>query len=161
MSGVVIGATPGRPSAPRDLLIDVLPIIPTAQRLFEKSDRATALFDLYQIASKPMFPANVTARITDGQGVVAIKESQTLGVDRFVAAPAQAANPATPTIGGTRSIPPVTPGTRVDAALPILRAAEFRYPLPLDRLTTGRYLLTFEAMVGTRALRRDVQFEVR
>ena len=161
ISGVVISATPGRPSAPRDLFSDVLPVTPTAQRLFEKSDRASALFDLYQIASKPMFPANVAVRIIDAQGVVVIKDFQTLGVDRFVAAPVPAASPTAPTIGGTKSIPAVSPRTRVDAALAILRTAEFRYPLPLDRLTTGRYLMTFEVMVGTVGLRRDVQFEVR
>jgi hypothetical protein len=161
MSGVVMGATPGRPSAPRDLFTGVLPIVPTAQRLFEKSDRATALFDLYQIAGKPMFPANIALRVTDAQGAVVIKDAQTIAADRFGNAQPQTANAAAPpTFGGTKSIPAV-PAPRVDAASSALRTAEFRYPLPLDKLTTGRYLLTFEVMVGTMSLRRDVQFEVR
>ena len=160
MSGVVIGATPGRPSAPRDLFQDVLPVLPTAQRLFEKTDRASAVFCLYQLAGKPMAPADVAVRVTDGRGDVLMSDKQTLPVDRFISAQSQtAALPQTPTTGGTRSVPTV-PVQRPDQSSP-LRAAEFRYALPLERLSPGRYLLTFDVTVGAVKLRRDVQFEMR
>jgi VWFA-related protein len=41
------------------------------------------------------------------------------------------------------------------------RTADYRWSLPLDRLTPGGYLLTIEATMGTKALRRDVRFTVR
>jgi hypothetical protein len=42
------------------------------------------------------------------------------------------------------------------------RTAEYRLRLPLDRLTSGRYLLSIEAKLGDRiAPKRDVPFAVR
>jgi hypothetical protein len=42
------------------------------------------------------------------------------------------------------------------------RTAEYRFKLPLDRLTSGRYLLSIEARVADRiAPKRDVPFAVR
>ena len=162
MSGVVLGATPGRPSAPRDLLTNILPLIPTAQRAFAKTDRATALFYLYQHAGKTMTPAQVAIRVTDSHGAVLITDAQTVAVDRFIAAQSQAeARPTTPTMGGTKSIPTIGAGAPPRNPNATLRAAEFQYLLPIARLSAGPYLLTFETTMGTTNLRRDVQFEVK
>jgi hypothetical protein len=161
MSGVVIGATPGRPSAPRGLLAGIVPIVPTAQRMFTKADRATALFYLYQNAGRPMSPARLTIRIVDGHGAALIEDAQTLAVDRFSAAQSQVQGYQPSTVGGTKTIPSIGAPVRLAGQDSPLRAAEFEYPLPLDRLPAGRYLLTFEATVGTTVLRRDVQFEVK
>ena len=161
MSGVVIAASPGRPSAPRDLFKEILPVIPTAQRSFATSDRVTALFDLYQIAGKGVLPATVATTITDEHDVARITESRTLPPDRFVGAESAAAppNPGGVT-GGTKSIPTLTTQPRAEVGSGAIRAAEFQYPLPLDRLASGRYLLTFEAAIGQARLRRDVMFQV-
>ncbi len=161
MSGVVLGATPGRPSAPRDLFRDILPLVPTAQRSFVAKDQVTALFDLYQNAGQTMVPAQVAIRIVDGVGAALITDSRTIGIDRFVAAQTQKEAPAAaPVIGGTKSIPTISLQPRSVGSSPV-RAAEFQYRVPLERLPAGRYLLTFEATIGAVVLRRDVQFDVR
>jgi VWFA-related protein len=41
------------------------------------------------------------------------------------------------------------------------RAADYRFPLPLTRLTRGPYVLTFETTLGKTSVRRDVRFTVR
>jgi VWFA-related protein len=157
-SGVAITADPGRPSAPRDLFRDVLPIVPTAQRAFSNAAIATALSYLYQHAGRPMHPATVEIRITDGIGAVLITDSRTLAVDQFKAADAPTSGTQRPIVGGVRG---AGPGSLRTTSSSPLRAAELRYALPLDRLPAGPYLLTFEATVGEAVLRRDVQFEVR
>jgi len=43
----------------------------------------------------------------------------------------------------------------------VTRAAECLLDLPLSRLPAGPYLLTFEATLGKRSVRRDVRFTVR
>ena len=154
MSGVVLSAAPGRPSAPRDLLNDVLPIVPTAQRAFTQSDRATALAYVYQSGTKTIAPAQVTIRVTDGRGSMLISDAQVIPIDRFVMAEAVKA--------GARPVPPLLQAARTDAfANKGLRAAEIQYALPLGRLPLGRFLLTIEATVGAAVMRRDVQFELK
>jgi hypothetical protein len=137
MSGVILAATPGRPSAPRDILKDVVSIVPTAQRLFDRKDRATALFRLYQNAGRKMTPASLVIRIVDGHGAPVSSETQMIGLDRFA------------DVGGNAAIPST------------LRTAEVQYKIPFDRLPSGPYLITFEGTLGGTVLRRDVQFEIR
>jgi VWFA-related protein len=153
MSGVVVGVSPGRPSAPRNLFADILPIIPSAQRTFTQDDQVTALFYLYQQAGRPMADANVTTRITNGAGTIVMDEKKTVAVDRFMAA--QAGNSPTPVGPGAAAL--VRPASTQQS---LLRAAEFQYPLPLSKLPTGAYLLTFDVTIGTTAFRRDVQFRI-
>ncbi|HEX5069388.1 MAG TPA: VWA domain-containing protein [Vicinamibacterales bacterium] len=150
MSGVVLAAIPGLASAPRDLLKDVLPIVPTAQRSFTSAERATAVFDLYQ-STTSVVPARVAIRIVDDTGATKIEDTQQLAVDRFGTAGSDSTS---------RPGAPVRPATGDPFANKGLRAAEFQYALPLSRLVPGRYLLTFEATMGTTTLRRDVQFVV-
>jgi len=162
MSGVVIAAAPGRPSAPRDLFKEILPVIPTAQRAFTAKDQVTALFDLYQNAGKGVVAATVATHITDDHDAVLVNETQTIAVNRFVGADTSAPAPAsTPVVGGGKSIPTVTAPQRPDPTAATIRAAEVRYKLPVERLPTGRYLLTFEARLGAAVLRRDVMFDIR
>ena len=155
MSGVIVGVTPGRPSAPRNLLTGILPVVPSAQREFTKADRASALFYLYQ-STTALVPANVTVRVTDDRGAHLINETQTIAVDRFVTAEADTGGrPVAPR-------PPAVQTSRPDAFVnKALRAAEFQYALPINRLPVGRYLLTFEVAMGETTLRRDVQFSIK
>ena len=48
-------------------------------------------------------------------------------------------------------------GTRFSAD----RSADFQFRLPLSTLTSGDYLVTFEAALGKTVARRDVRFQVR
>jgi hypothetical protein len=41
------------------------------------------------------------------------------------------------------------------------RAADFAFDLPLDRLEAGAHLLTVEATLGKRSVRRDLRFSIR
>jgi len=162
MSGVVIAATPGRPSAPRDLFKEILPVIPTAQRAFTAKDQAIALFDLYQNAGKGVVAATVVTRITDEHDAVLINETQTISVDRFAGAQSgQSVVGPTTIVGPSRAIPTPLAQSRMDPNATTIRAAEVQYKVPTDRLPAGRYLLTFEARMGAAVLRRDVMFDIR
>jgi hypothetical protein len=162
MSGVVIAATPGRPSAPRDLFKEILSVIPTAQRAFTATDQVSALFDLYQNAGKSVLPATVVTRITDEHDAVLINETQTIGVDRFAGADSgnSVVGPTT-ILSPNRAIPTPLSQQRMDPNATTIRAAEVQYKVPTDRLPSGRYLLTFEARMGQATLRRDVMLEMR
>jgi len=59
----------------------------------------------------------------------------------------------TAVLGATETLAP----DRFDAS----RAAEHRVALPLSRLPAGPYLLTLEASLGSRSVRRDVRFTVQ
>jgi hypothetical protein len=162
MSGVVLAATPGRPSAPRDVFKDILPVIPTSQRSFKATDQVTALFDLYQNAGKGLAPANVSIRVTDDHGAAVITETRTIGIDRFIGAQTQQEQQPANVTGGKKSIPTMGAQTKaVDPNAVAIRAAEFQYAVPLARLVQGRFLLTFEATIGMAVLRRDLQVEIK
>ena len=155
LSGVVLGATPGLPSAPRDLFKSILPFVPTAQRAFGTSDRVTALVDLYQ-STTTVVPARLAIRITDTSGAVLIDEAHVIGAERFVAA--EATTPTRPARAEFPGSPQTTPDPFANKGL---RAAEYQYALPVGRLPAGEYLLTFDVTAGDTTLRRDVQFSVK
>jgi VWFA-related protein len=163
-SPVVLSATPGRVSAPRDLLASVLPIVPTAEREFAPADRVTAFLRLYQSAQKSIERVQLAIRIRDAQNQVRVSETQTIGADRFlsvaqlVEAPSSA--PPLPTVAARGRPTPAAeaPDRFVNLAL---RTADVKYQLPLSKLSPGPHLLTFEATLGTTTIRRDVRFEVK
>jgi hypothetical protein len=161
MSGVVIGMMPAKPSAPKDLLSSVLPLVPTAEREFGVTDKVTAFFRLYQSGKKPIAGASVVIRIADGRGGTPVNETRPIAVEKFVTT-----EPST-----TQTVPgaPVGRGrgTQGDITKPDpfantwLRTADVSYPMPIARLRPGSHLLTFEATLGTTTLRRDVRFSVK
>jgi VWFA-related protein len=65
LSGIVLGTSPTSAAAPKDAYADLLPIVPTARRGFEASERVTAFFRVYQGGTHPPAPATVTLRIVD------------------------------------------------------------------------------------------------
>ena len=153
---VVLSANPGRVSAPKDLFAPLLPLVPTAEREFGRSDKVTAFLRLYQSGQKPIGAAQVTISIRDTADQVKANETQALSVDRFLAAERPDALPVlTP-----RPRPTQTPTTDQFANL-ALRTADVKYSIPVDRLTAGAYLLTIEATVGATTIRRDVRFTVK
>jgi VWFA-related protein len=153
ISGVVVGVTPGRPAAPRDLFTGVLPILPSAQREFAKTDRASALLYAYQ-STTSLVSADVAIGVTDRHGAVLITERRTIPREAFASADAQPSSPARPQ-SGARAPRPDPFANRA------LRAAEVPYELPIPRLPPGEYLLTFDVTMGTSVMRRDVRFGVK
>jgi VWFA-related protein len=83
LSGIVIGATPGPLSAPKDAFAGLLPIVPTARRTFTSADRATAFVRVYETSKKPPVPVAVTTRIVDANDKVASTETVTIAADHF------------------------------------------------------------------------------
>ncbi len=83
LSGIVLAASPAVPSAPRDAFTNLLPIVPTAQREFAPTDRATAFLQVYQDRSGTPQPVTVTARIADTNDRVVLDEATSLTADRF------------------------------------------------------------------------------
>jgi hypothetical protein len=79
--------------------------------------------------------------------------------------------------GGSRPLVPVVRTTRVvnqsdgriseetakieTASFGSARSADYRFPVPVDRLRPGAYLLTIECSAGNMTVRRDVRFRVQ
>jgi hypothetical protein len=163
-SQVVLSASPGRVSAPKDLFTPLLPIVPTAERQFATSDKVTALVRLYQGGQKPIERVAVTTTVRDAQDQVKARETVTIAADQFPAAAQQVASTEQQS-GITRSGTFVTNPTATPKgdqfANMSLRSADVKYPIPLAKLTPGPHLLTIEVTLGATTIRRDVRFEVK
>jgi hypothetical protein len=83
LSGIVLAASPAVLSAPKDAFANLLPIVPTAQRHFARTDRVTVFLRVYQQVGRPAQPAAVTSRIADVSDRVLSNEVATLTADRF------------------------------------------------------------------------------
>jgi hypothetical protein len=163
-SPVILSATPGHVSAPKDLLTSLLPLVPTAEREFARTDRLTAFLRLYQSAQKSVEPVQLSIRVRDGRDQVKADESRTITVDQFTAAAQQVEAPSSaPPLPTVAARPRPTPGAEApDKFVNLaLRAADVKYQVPMSTLAPGPYLLTFEATLGGTTIRRDVRFEVR
>ena len=84
-SGVAMSMLPAVEVSPRDLLTPLLPVIPTAARIFERRGRATAFMRLYQGGTDALVPVTLTTRVLDTRGRGLVNETRTIGVDQFVA----------------------------------------------------------------------------
>jgi hypothetical protein len=71
--------------SPRDLLTPLLPIVPTAARVFERRGRATAFFRLYQGGSDALVPVTLTTHVLDTRGRALVNETRTIDVGQFAA----------------------------------------------------------------------------
>jgi len=85
ISSIVVGATPGTLTAPRDFLAQLLPIVPTTRREFSATDRLVAFVRIYQGTSRkdPLSPVQLTSTVVDGAGAVVASETGTLTADQF------------------------------------------------------------------------------
>jgi hypothetical protein len=134
LSGVLISATPAVPVQPIDVLAKIVPVVPTAARVFQKLNQVTAFVRAYQGAPRSSFgpvalgSATLTVRLTNERGDLVLDKTESFAADRFV--------------GPARSV-------------------DYRFALPISTLARGPYLLTFEASVGAATARRDVRFSVR
>jgi hypothetical protein len=66
LSDIVLQTVPSAMAAPLNLFSDLLPIHPTAQRVFRATDRVTAFVRVYRGAS--VSPARIRARLLDVNG---------------------------------------------------------------------------------------------
>ena len=85
ISNVVIGATAGTLTAPKDFLSPLLPVVPTGRREFARSDRLMAFFRVYQGVNRQdaLGPVQLRSTIVDARGAVVAGESSTLGAEQF------------------------------------------------------------------------------
>jgi VWFA-related protein len=83
LSGIAVAASPARAAAPPDAFAGLLPIVPTAQRQFGKSDTATAFVRVYQRRKDAGGPVNVTARVIDASDRPVFEDAATLPAERF------------------------------------------------------------------------------
>jgi hypothetical protein len=65
LSGLVLSATPSPRMAPKDAFAGLIPVTPTARRVFQKTDRVTAFLRVYQGGSHPLVPVTITTRLVD------------------------------------------------------------------------------------------------
>ena len=139
-SPIVLSATPGRQSAPKDLLTPLLPFVPTAEREFAKTDKVTSFLRLYQSGQKPVEAVNLSIRVRDSADQVKVDEKQTIAVARFTGI-----EPPVETVNGGRSTTAASRARHPDAhaagagQIHQLRAANRRHQIPgPDRLAHAR-----------------------
>jgi VWFA-related protein len=65
LSGLVLSATPSPRMAPKDAFAGLIPVAPTARRVFQETDRVTAFLRVYQGGSRPLVPVTITTRLVD------------------------------------------------------------------------------------------------
>jgi len=83
MSGAMLSVTPMVVAAPRDLLANIMPIVPTTNRYFtKKTDQAAAFISIYQPKGS-LKPVELVTRITDSSGTEVITSPTTLPASVF------------------------------------------------------------------------------
>jgi hypothetical protein len=85
MSGLVLSVTPRLPTAPKDGLPDLLPVIPTSERHFSPNATVTALLRLRQAGDKPLIPVTLALRIVDAANATVFEDKASIGPERFSA----------------------------------------------------------------------------
>jgi VWFA-related protein len=85
LSNIVIGASSGTLTAPKDFLSPLLPIVPMTRRDFARSDRLVAFFRVYQGTGRqdPLATVQVKSTIVDARGTVVATEAKTLDAASF------------------------------------------------------------------------------
>jgi VWFA-related protein len=88
LSNIIIGATAGTLTAPRDFLSSLLPIVPTTRREFAGTDRLVAFFRVYQGTNRddPLAPVQLRSSIVDAHDRVIASEVGVLDVGEFAKA---------------------------------------------------------------------------
>jgi hypothetical protein len=89
MSGVVLGIDPPRPSAPKDALAALVPIVPTAAREFVVTERVSAFLRVYQGERLPLDDVGVEARIVDARNRTVFSNSRLIPRDAFASRAAE------------------------------------------------------------------------
>ena len=85
ISGLVLSVTPRLPTAPKDGLPDLLPVIPTSERHFSPNATVTALLRLRQGGDTPLVPLTLALRIVDAANATVFEDKASIGPERFSA----------------------------------------------------------------------------
>jgi len=83
LSGVAVTATPGVPSSPKDRLLPVIPVVPTARRDFTPADRVSAFLLVYQGGGHALAPVTIRALIVDSLNTEVFESVRTLDAALF------------------------------------------------------------------------------
>ncbi len=83
LSGVLFESRPAPPSAPKDALAAIVPIVPTVSRIFDRRDLVNAFVRAYQGGAAPLAPLTLTIRIIDAQGQTMMNHEDSLGAASF------------------------------------------------------------------------------
>jgi VWFA-related protein len=88
LSNIIVGATAGTLTAPKDFLASLLPIVPTARREFARTGRLLAFFRVYQGTNRsdPLIPVQVRSSIVDDHDRVVATETGVLDIAEFAKA---------------------------------------------------------------------------
>jgi VWFA-related protein len=88
LSNIIIGATAGTLTAPKDFLSALLPIVPTARREFARTDRFVAFFRVYQGTSRndALAPVQLRSTIMDAHDRVVATDASVLDAGAFASA---------------------------------------------------------------------------
>ena len=82
LSGLLLAGGPAVPTEGADAFGDLVPVVPTTERLFDSSDTVTVFGRLYQRDRRPR-PIMVTTRVVDASGAVVHEASETVAAERF------------------------------------------------------------------------------
>jgi VWFA-related protein len=85
LSNIVINATAGTLTAPKDFLSPLLPVVPTTRREFARNDRLVGFFRIYQGTGRqdPLAPVQVQSTIVDARGMTVASETKMLEAGSF------------------------------------------------------------------------------
>jgi VWFA-related protein len=83
MTGVAIAASPTTPTAPSDLFVDLMPIVPTSVRTFTRAQRVSAFARVQQGGTRSETVA-VVARVLNRDGGVVLTDTKTFASDQFL-----------------------------------------------------------------------------
>jgi VWFA-related protein len=85
LSNLVLAAGPQTTTAPQDFLAPLLPVVPTAQREFARTDRLLAFFRIYQGTTRkePLATAQLQSALVDARGTVVAAETRALDAGQF------------------------------------------------------------------------------
>ena len=83
LSGLVVAASPSGSAAPSDAYADLLPVVPTARRVFRPTDRVTVFARGYQGGRQAVVSATATARIVDAANQEVFSSETPLGAQSF------------------------------------------------------------------------------
>ena len=88
LSNIIVGATAGTLTAPKDFLASLLPIVPTARREFARTGRLLAFFRVYQGTNRsdPLTPVQLRSSIVDDHDRVVATQAGVLDVGEFAKA---------------------------------------------------------------------------
>ena len=83
VSSPLLERTPALPTAGKDSLAALLPIVSTTTREFGRNDAVRAFLRIYQGGRGRLTPAQVAARIVNANDETVFDDTATIGVDRF------------------------------------------------------------------------------